>query len=158
MSFQPSYFKASRWTKGNHFFPARLVVGPSGVTRTKPSLFGSDEIFIPMVKIASVHLRSGPVFTNILMESTGGTDPLVCSGFFKHDALEIQALIEKAQADLQHPPQVNQADALAQNRMALGGDASADELDRVPCPHCAELIKPAAKVCRFCDRDLLTQA
>jgi hypothetical protein len=25
---------------------------------------------------------------------------------------------------------------------------------RVPCPHCAELIMPQAKVCRFCGRDL----
>jgi len=25
---------------------------------------------------------------------------------------------------------------------------------RVPCPHCAELIKPTAKVCRYCGREL----
>ncbi|WP_321528480.1 superinfection immunity protein [Sedimenticola selenatireducens] len=25
---------------------------------------------------------------------------------------------------------------------------------KVPCPHCAELIQPAAKVCRFCGRDI----
>ena len=26
--------------------------------------------------------------------------------------------------------------------------------DRVPCPHCAEMIRPGAKVCRFCGNSL----
>ncbi len=25
---------------------------------------------------------------------------------------------------------------------------------RVPCPHCAELIQPAAKICRYCQREV----
>jgi len=29
-----------------------------------------------------------------------------------------------------------------------------DQQGRVPCPHCAELIQPAAKICRFCQRDV----
>ncbi|MBO0722539.1 MAG: hypothetical protein J2P41_17070, partial [Blastocatellia bacterium] len=27
--------------------------------------------------------------------------------------------------------------------------------NRKPCPHCAEKIKEAAKVCRFCGRDVI---
>lgn len=36
-----------------------------------------------------------------------------------------------------------------------------EQQGRVPCPHCAELIQPAANICRFCQRevgDLLEQA
>jgi hypothetical protein len=28
--------------------------------------------------------------------------------------------------------------------------------DRVRCPHCAEIIRAAAHVCRFCGRDVVT--
>lgn len=37
-----------------------------------------------------------------------------------------------------------------------GGEGSSGHASssREPCPYCAEDIKPAAKICRFCDRDL----
>ena len=31
-----------------------------------------------------------------------------------------------------------------------------DEAERIPCPHCAEMILPNAKVCRFCRSTLTT--
>ena len=39
---------------------------------------------------------------------------------------------------------------------ASGGDSSSRSTSssREPCPYCAEDIKPAANICRFCDRDL----
>ena len=30
----------------------------------------------------------------------------------------------------------------------------ASETARVPCPHCAELIQPEARICRFCQREV----
>lgn len=32
--------------------------------------------------------------------------------------------------------------------------AIAPDADRRPCPHCAEMIMPAANVCRYCGRDV----
>ena len=36
-------FTASRWTKGNLFFPVRIIVTPQHVSRVKSRLFGSNE-------------------------------------------------------------------------------------------------------------------
>lgn len=32
--------------------------------------------------------------------------------------------------------------------------SSAEQQGRVSCPHCAELIQPAAKICRYCQREV----
>ncbi len=34
------------------------------------------------------------------------------------------------------------------------GFKQAENVGRVPCPHCAELIKPEASICRFCQREV----
>lgn len=133
MSRDREYFKASRWTPGNFFFPAVLCVSSDGVTRYKPSFFGSDEISIAIGKIASVRIRRGPVFANILIESTGGTDALVSTGHPNSDARRIKRLIEDAQAKHGMPT---------------------EEGEHRPCPYCAEPIRPAAAICRFCGRDV----
>ena len=91
-------FTASRWTQGNFFFPTRLVVSPQRVIRTKSRLFGSNEESIPMSKVASVHISTGVVWSEIVIESTGGTDPITSHGHRKADAQRIRDLIETYQA------------------------------------------------------------
>ncbi|HKI27512.1 MAG TPA: PH domain-containing protein [Candidatus Sulfotelmatobacter sp.] len=91
-------FSASRWTQGNFLFPTRLLVSPQRVSRVKSRLFGSNEESIAMSKIASVHISTGVFWAEIVIESTGGTDPITSHGHRKKDAQRIRDLIEQYQA------------------------------------------------------------
>ena len=93
-------FTASRWTQGNFFFPTRLVISPQRVARVKSRLFGSNEESIGMSKVASVHISTGVFWSEIVIESTGGTDPLTSHGHRKKDAQRIRDLIEMYQAQV----------------------------------------------------------
>ncbi len=90
-------FSASRWTQGNFFFPTRIVISPQRVIRTKSRMFGSNEESIPISKVASVHIKTGVVWSEIVIESTGGTDPITSHGHRKKDAQRIRDLIEQYQ-------------------------------------------------------------
>ncbi len=91
-------FQASRWTKGNFLFPTVIEVNDKAVVRRKRSWFSRDEISISVQKIASVHIKIGLIWADILIESSGGTDPLTSHGHGKADALRIKELIEDFQA------------------------------------------------------------
>jgi hypothetical protein len=91
-------FTASRWTQGNFLFPTRLVVSPLRVSRVKSKWFGSNDESIPMSKVASVHISTGVLWSEIRIESTGGTDPITSHGHRKKDAQRIRDLIESYQA------------------------------------------------------------
>ena len=68
------------------------------VSRVKSRLFGSNEESIAMSKIASVHISTGVLWSEIRIESTGGTDPITSHGHRKADAQRIRSLIETYQA------------------------------------------------------------
>jgi len=91
-------FTASRWTQGNFFFPTRLVISPQRVSRVKSRLFGSNEESIAMSKVASVHISTSVFWSEIVIESTGGSDPITSHGHRKKDAQRIRDLIETYQA------------------------------------------------------------
>ena len=102
-------FHASRWTRGNLFFPTVIEVSDKAVTRRKRSWFGHDEISVSLSKIASVHIHTGLIWSEILIESSGGTDPLASHGHRKADALRIQTLIEGYQANMAKEPASGEA-------------------------------------------------
>jgi hypothetical protein len=91
-------FQASRWTKGNFLFPTYIEVDDKAVTRRKRSWFSKDEISVSISKVASVHIQTGFIWSNILIESSGGSDPLASHGHRKKDARRIKELIENYQA------------------------------------------------------------
>lgn len=127
-------FKTSRLTKGNLLFPTWIEVSDTSVMRRKRSWFNQEQMTIHLQRVASVRIETGLFWSDITIESTGGTDPILSHGHRKADALRIKALIEQAQS--QH----------------LG--AGAFPGDTQVCPFCAETIKAAAVVCRFCGREL----
>ncbi len=91
-------FVASRWTSGNLFFPTRIEVSADRVTRIKRRIFGSDEETISLQKIASVHIRTGLIWSEIRIESSGGADAIRSAGHTKADAKRIRDLIESYQS------------------------------------------------------------
>jgi hypothetical protein len=93
-------FQASRWTHGNFLFPTVIEVTDKAVVRRKRSWFSKDEISISITKVASVHIKTGIIWADILIESTGGSDPLASHGHKKADARRIRELVEAAQGNL----------------------------------------------------------
>jgi Bacterial PH domain len=93
----PEKFKASRWTRGNHFFRTVIEVTDNAVIRHKRTLFSRDEISISISKVASVHVKTGFFWADIVIESSGGTDPLLSHGHTKADARRIKDLVMNAQ-------------------------------------------------------------
>jgi hypothetical protein len=91
-------FVASRWTKGNLLFPIRIVVNSLHISKVKPRFFGSSEESIAIAQVASVQISTGILWSNIRIDSSGGTNPITSHGHRKADAQRIRDLIETYQA------------------------------------------------------------
>jgi len=76
-----------------------IEVSDKAVTRRKRSWFTRDEVSVSIGKVASVHIKTGLVWSSVLIESSGGADPLTSHGHSKGDARRIKELIEDHQAD-----------------------------------------------------------
>ena len=90
-------FSASRLTRGNRIFPTRIEVSPDRVARIKPRLVGSTEESIAISNVASVQISTGLLFSDIRIDSTGGSNPIESHGHTKSDARRIRELIEQYQ-------------------------------------------------------------
>ena len=98
MDEESRVFIASRLTEGNFLFPVRIVITPQRVSRIKPRMFGSEEESIPISKVASVHIKTGVVWSDVRIDSSGGSNPITSHGHTKQDARDIRDLIEKYQS------------------------------------------------------------
>jgi hypothetical protein len=130
-------FRASRWTRGNHLFPTQVAITPASVIQYTPQWIGREEESIHVAHVASVRIDTHLVFSDVIIETSGGSDPVRCHGHHKSDAIKMKDLIEQYQS-----AQYQRAD----NAPAAGPGKR--------CPYCAETIRPEARVCRYCGRDL----
>jgi hypothetical protein len=92
-------FSASRLSAGNHLFPTQVLVTPTSVVQYTPRWIGRREETIHMAHIASVKIDTGLLLSNVLIETSGGTDPVACHGHRKQDAVQMKNLIERYQTD-----------------------------------------------------------
>ena len=90
-------FRASRWSRGNHLFPTQVAVTPASVIHYTPRWIGRREQSIHIAHIASVLIETNLFFSNVMIESSGGADPVRCHGHRKRDAVEMKRLIEEFQ-------------------------------------------------------------
>ena len=92
-------FRASRLSGGNHLFPTQVLISPTNVVQYKPRWVGRQEESIHMAHVASVKIDTKLLFSNVLIETSGGSDPILCHGHYKRDATRMKALIERHQTD-----------------------------------------------------------
>ena len=90
-------FRASRWSTGNRLFPTQVAITKDSVVQYKPKWIGHNEEVIHMAHIASVKIATGAVLSDIVIETSGGSDPISCHGHHKADAVKMKSLIEQYQ-------------------------------------------------------------
>jgi hypothetical protein len=90
-------FRASRLSAGNRLLPTQVAITPTNVVHYTPQWFGRYEHSIHMAHVASVGIDTHLVFSDVLIETTGGASPIHCKGHYKSHAVEMKALIERYQ-------------------------------------------------------------
>lgn len=95
----PHVFRASRLSRGNFMFPTQVVVSPTSVVHYTPELVGGREHSMHIAHVASVMIDRNLFFSNVVIESSGGTSPVRCYGHRKADAIEMKRLIEQFQSE-----------------------------------------------------------
>jgi hypothetical protein len=90
-------FRASRWTRGNRIWPTQVAVFSNRVVRYTPRLIGHFEETIAIDQVASVSVDTGLLFGDVIIETTGGSQPIRCHGHRRRDAEEIRRRISDAQ-------------------------------------------------------------
>jgi len=92
-------FLASRLSSGNHLFPTQVFISPTSVVQYTPRWIGRQEQTIHLAHVSSVNIETGFLFSNVFIETSGGSDPIGCHGHKKGDARRMKNLIEQYQTD-----------------------------------------------------------
>lgn len=97
-------FRASRLSRGNRLLPTQVLVTPTAVVHYTPELVGRKEHSIHIVHVASVSIDTNLLFSDVVIETSGGTEPVVCHGHRKSDAIRMKQLIENYQTEIYRAP------------------------------------------------------
>jgi hypothetical protein len=97
-------FRASRLSRGNLWFPTQVLITPTNVVHYTPELIGRKEHSIHIAHIASVSIDTNMFFSNIIIETSGGTEPVRCHGHRKRHAIRMKQLIEQHQTAYYRAP------------------------------------------------------
>ena len=97
-------FRASRLSQGNRFFPTQVLITPTSVVHYTPELIGRREQSIHMAHVASVSINTSLLFSDVIIETSGGTEPVKCHGHRKQDAVRMKTLIEQHQTAYYRAP------------------------------------------------------
>jgi hypothetical protein len=92
-------FRASRFSRGNLLFPTQVAVTPTSVIHYTPELVGGREHSMHIAHVASVLIDRHLFFSDVLIESSGGTSPVRCHGHRKRHAVRMKQLIEQYQSE-----------------------------------------------------------
>jgi len=85
-------FKSSRISTGNAIFPITIVIDDNNFYCYKGQLLGSTRVAIARRDIASVGVRSGILFSDVVIETRGGS--IYCLNGFSHsDARKIMSVL-----------------------------------------------------------------
>jgi hypothetical protein len=90
-------FRASRLSKGNRLFPTQVIITPHSVVHYTPQWIGKHEHSIHIAHVASVSIDTGLLFSDVVIETTGGSGAIRCRGHHKGDAVRMKQLIEQYQ-------------------------------------------------------------
>jgi hypothetical protein len=90
-------FRASRLSSGNRLFPTQVLITPNTVVQYTPSWIGRLEKTIHLAHVSSVKIDTGILLSDVLIETSGGSDPIRCHGHRNRDASAIKELIERYQ-------------------------------------------------------------
>jgi hypothetical protein len=92
-------FRASRWSRGNRLFPTQVMITPQSVTHYTPQWIGKLEKSIHMAHVASINIDTNLLFSDVVIETTGGHQPVRCHGHTRGDAVKMKKLIEQFQSE-----------------------------------------------------------
>lgn len=87
-------YRASRFSAGNLLFRDQIRLEPDKVVFVKNHFIGDEEHSIAYEQLASISINRGFLFSDLLFETTGGSEPVFMNGLWNGTAERAQHELE----------------------------------------------------------------